>query len=354
MITLLIEGYENRDVATADVVGAYLLAKIDDFILVKVDGTSADIMCKVNPALNKFVTRVRGKNTLYLQLTKALYGYMQSALLWYRMFKECLEGLGYVINPYDPCVANKMINNAQCTICWYVDDTKISHVDSIVVDWMIHNIESKFGKMMVTRGKKHTFVGVDIEFNANGTVTLSMDDYIDECINIYNDEINKSASSPAKGTLFDDNVGQKTEILNESKAEKFHHTMAKLLYVSKRVRIDIDLAVSYLCTRVAPPTEGDEDKLKRVLSYLQGTKRMERIIGMNGLSYIQTWIDASYAIHRDMRGHTGGVISFGTGAAIHNCSKQKINTKSSTESEVVRVSDFLSRTMWASYFLNAQ
>ena len=115
---------------------------------------------------------------------------------------------------------------------------------------------------MVTRGKKHTFVGVDIEFNANSTVTLSMDDYIDECINTYNDEINKSASSPAKGTLFDDNVGQKTEILNESKAEKFHHTMAKLLYVSKRVRIDIDLAVSYLCTRVASPTEGDEDKLK--------------------------------------------------------------------------------------------
>ena len=144
------------------------------------------------------------------------------------------------------------------------------------------------------------------------------------------------------------------EVLNELKAEKFHHTMAKLLYASKRVRIDIDLAVSYLCTRVASPTEGDEDKLKRVLSYLQGTKRMKRIIGMNGLSYIQTWIDASYAIHRDMRGHTGGVISFGTGAAIHNCSKQKINTQSSTEYEVVGVSDFLPYTMWASYFLNAQ
>ena len=142
---------------------------------------------------------------------------------------------------------------------------------------------------MVTRGKKHTFVGIDIEFNANGTVILSMDDYIDECINIYNDEINKSASFPAKGTLFDDNVGQKTEILNESKAEKFHHTTAKLFYVSKRVRIDIDLTVSYLCTRVASPTEGDEDKLRRVLSYLQGTKRMKRIIGLNGLSCIQTW-----------------------------------------------------------------
>ena len=81
---------------------------------------------------------------------------------------------------------------------------------------------------------------------------------------------------------------------------------------------------------------------------------MKREIGMNGLSYIQTWIDASYAIHRDMRGHTGGIVSLGTGAVIHHCSKQKINTKSSAESEVVGVSDFLPYTMWASFFLKAQ
>ena len=77
-------------------------------------------------------------------------------------------------------------------------------------------------------------------------------------------------------------------------------------------------------------------------------------MGMNGSGYLQTWIDASYAIHRDMRGHTGGIISMGKGAVIHGCSKQKINTKSSTESEVVGVSDFLPYTIWASYFLKAQ
>ena len=49
------------------------------------------------------------------------------------------------------------------------------------------------------------------------------------------------------------------------------------------------------------------------MSYLAGTKKMKRVIGMNWLDYIQTWIDASYAIHRDMRGHTGGVIKHGKG-----------------------------------------
>ena len=354
MLSLLIDAHENRDVATADVVGAYLLAIMNDYIIVKISGTTANIMCQVNPQYKDFIVNEKGKPTLYLQLSKALYGCMQSALLWYETFKTCLESLGFELNKYDPCVANKMINGKQCTICWYVDDTKISHVDKNVVDWVINQLEDKFGKMTVTRGTKHTFVGVDIEFLKNGTVQLSMDDYVQECIDKYKDEVRQKATTPAKGDLFDDDEGDLSELLAEDEAEKFHHTTAKLLFLSKRVRIDIDLAVSFLCTRVAAPTKGDREKLIRVLSYLNGTKRMKRIMGANGLDYLQSWTDASYAIHRDMKGHTGGVISMGKGAVIHNCSKQKLNTKSSTESEVVGVSDFLPYTMWASYFLGAQ
>ena len=86
------------------------------------------------------MVKEKNKNTLYLQLTRALYGCMQSALLWYNTFKSCLENMGFKINPYDPCVANKCINEKQCTVCWYVDDTKISHEDKGVVD---HVIQSK-------------------------------------------------------------------------------------------------------------------------------------------------------------------------------------------------------------------
>ena len=94
------------------------------------------------------------------------------------------RGFGFSINPYDPCVANKSIRGKQCTICWYVNDTKISHEDSTVVDWVIEQIEGKFGKMTVTRGRKHTFVGVDIEFTNEQTVKLSMNGFVEECIDI--------------------------------------------------------------------------------------------------------------------------------------------------------------------------
>ena len=60
--------------------------------------------------------------------------------------KECLEELGFKLNHYDPCVVNMTKKGEQCTICWYVDDTKISHRDSEVVDWVIKELEERFGK----------------------------------------------------------------------------------------------------------------------------------------------------------------------------------------------------------------
>ncbi len=45
--------------------------------------------------------------------------------------------------------------------------------------------------MCITRGQKHTFVGVDIKFNNDSTVMLSMDKYVDAYIDIYGHEIKK-------------------------------------------------------------------------------------------------------------------------------------------------------------------
>jgi len=81
---------------------------------------------------------------------------------------------------------------------------------------------------------------------------------------------------------------------------------------------------------------------------------MPRIIGANNLDVLHTWVDASYAIHEDMRSHTGGVMSMGTGCVHHKTGKQKLNTKSSTESEVVGASDYLPWTIWLKLFLEAQ
>ena len=81
---------------------------------------------------------------------------------------------------------------------------------------------------------------------------------------------------------------------------------------------------------------------------------MPRIIGASGLEILQTYVDASYAIHQDMRGHTGGLMSMGRGIIQGKASKQKLNTKSSTESELVGASDYIPWTVWANMFLEGQ
>ena len=55
-----------------------------------------------------------------------------------------------------------------------------------------------------------------------------------------------------------------------------------------------------------------------------------------------------------MRSHTGGTVSFGVGGLLCKSSKQKINTKSSTEAELVGASDYLPNTLWVKMFMEAQ
>ncbi len=74
-----------------------------------------------------------GQKLLYIKLAKALYGMMKSALLLYRKLITELREKGFELNPYDPCVANAIVNGKQITVTWHVDNLKISHVDPRVV-----------------------------------------------------------------------------------------------------------------------------------------------------------------------------------------------------------------------------
>ena len=86
--------------------------------------------------------------------------------------------------------------------------------------------------------------------------------------------------------------------------------------------------------RVSKSDVDDWWKLKRVLAYLKNTIDHVRIIGASSLTQILTLVDASFAVHDDMRSHTGGVTS------------QKSNSKSSCESEVIGVSEYLPYNLW--------
>ena len=99
-----------RKIHTTDEQGAYLHAEIDDFVMIKLQGRIMDILSKMIPEYKKFVVYKNSTVTLYMQLMKALYGCIKFALLWYELFTGELRDMGFKLNPYGECVANKMID----------------------------------------------------------------------------------------------------------------------------------------------------------------------------------------------------------------------------------------------------
>ena len=349
-LTSIIDAIEERDVAITDVKGAYLNAKMKGEVLMKITGKEVDLFCLLDPSLEEFVAIENGKRVLYVQLDKALYGCVQSALLWYELYSSTLQDMGFELNPCDMCVANAIIEGKQCTICWYVDDNKISHVNSKVVDDVIEKIEKKFGKMSQTRGEDHDFLGMNITFK-HKKVKVGMKKHILKAINTFSEDITRDAATPATSYLF---KTREVDKLDEKKAENFHSVVASLLFISRRCRLDIQIAVAFLCTRVSEPDLDDWNKLRRVLQYLRGTIDLTLTIGADDITEMKSWVDVSYGIHDDCKSHTGGVMSWGWGVLLTKCQKQKLNTKSSTEGEIVGVSDFLPNVIWARMFLEAQ
>ena len=111
------------------------------------------------------------------------------------------------------------------------------------------------------------------------------------------------------------------------------------------------VALSFLGKRTSKADVDDWVKLERLLSYLYDTKRMPLTVGIDNLSVVKWWADASFAVHRDMKSHTGVLASLGRGAIYARSAAQKLNTTSSTEGEVVAGSEALAQALWTSSFL---
>ena len=92
--------------------------------------------------------------------------------------------MGFKINPYGPCVANKMVNGHQMTICWHVDDLKVSHKDENAVTALAEKIAEIYGpKTTVSCRKVHKYLGMDIDWaSVLGTIIVSIIKYLHKVI----------------------------------------------------------------------------------------------------------------------------------------------------------------------------
>jgi hypothetical protein len=342
---------------TIDIPGAFMHVDIDELIHVRLEGPMAELLTRVDPdKYRTYLSKENGKDVLYVELQKALYGMLQASLLFWENLTEFLtQELGFEVNPYDSCVVNKIIDGKQCTILWHVDDLKLSHVKQEVLEEVADKINARYGQqtpIVVHRGKIHDYLGMTIDYSEEGKVKFMMFDYVENLLEEAPADMDGVAVTPAALELF--TVNDDAEPLDDDRAETFHRLTAKQLYLCKRARPDLQPTVAFLTTRVVRPTVDDWRKLSRSIRYLRGSKELFLTLEADEGIDVKWWIDASFAVHPDMRSHTGNTMSLGKGSVYSTSKKQRINTKSSTEAELVGVDDSMPLVIWTRNFLVAQ
>ena len=363
-LSSMIDAKEDRKVITCDIPGAFMQANIDKQLFLKFDGNLVELLIQVDPTYQPYVTYEGKQPVLYMELNKALYGTLQAALLfWQKLSAFLIDKHGFEWNEYDLCIINKMIEGKQCTIAWYVYEIKMSHAKQEVLENLLTSLNEEFGKeapLTVTQGTVHNYLGMTFDYTILGKVKITMPHFVQGVLDECPEDLMKGPSStPAANHLF--NVDPECDKLSNEKASRFHHLTAKCLYLSKRAQPDLQTAVLFLTTRVCKPVEDDYKKPGECLQYLRDNNKIPLTLEINNSGILYWWVDASFAVHPDMKSHSGATVSLGggRGGGGGGCPfslslRQCINTQSLTEAELVRVNDTMYLVIWSQLFLEAQ
>ena len=158
LVTMAIAAHEGRQVMTIEVETAYLNAKMieDKPVYMQIGPLVTAILAQLDEKFEKYQD---SKEAIIVKLNKALYGCVESAVLWYKDLRATLEADGYKVNSYDLCVFNKDYKGTQITVIFHVDDLRGARVLTHTLEDLYDVIVRIYEKVRVTRGKKDSYFG---------------------------------------------------------------------------------------------------------------------------------------------------------------------------------------------------
>lgn len=348
LMALAIAGSEGRKCAAMDIGNAYLEADMgDEEVFIELDAITAKMLTKLFPELQ---CKVNENGKIVAKLAKALYGCVVSARLWYNRLRAVLEKMGFKANDYDQCVFNTMRGGKQITICVYVDDLLVTSLLDENITWVFDELSKVFKKVKIQDGESFEYVSLEIH-QRNRQISIRMEKYIKNLLDEWKNQDGRDAS-PASPNLFKRDPNSPK--LGDNDREVFHRMVAKLLYLAKRVAPDILLAVNFLAGFVKEPTQEDEMNLDRVFRYLRGSKDRSISYWRGAEIKISTYIDAAFACHEEQKSRSGCVLMCAGSFVGAWSSKQSVNAFSSTEAELIALSEDCSWVLWAKHWLESQ
>ncbi len=315
------------------------------FLNADITGTEIKVHMRLNRVLTAMLVLiylnnaqfVEERGTSVVELDKALYGCVEAAALWYDNLCTITKEDVFSSNPYDPCVYNKIgMDDTQITVVMHVDDLLITSLNDDEHERSEKNMRKVYREIKVSKGITTDYVGMTFNYIIPKQVSITMEN-IDRSI-LSECGVWPPRAPPAAATLFDTRDAPKAT----AEEVKFFRTfVAKLLYLSKRVRPECLAAVAFLTARVHEVDEDDMGKLRRLIGYLRATQNRGIMLRIGDNVAVCAYTDASYMVHKSSgKSHTGCAIVLGYARVLAaRSSKQKIVTKFSTEAELVGLSD---------------
>ena len=315
-----IAAHEHREIATIDIGGAFLHAKMDKSVAtvrMRLDRLLTEMVVELDKTYKRYVSN---QGTLVVELDRALYGCVEAAVLWYNCITDTLKDYGFTPNAYDCCVLNKEDPRGQITVVLHVDDLLITCTDNKQIEELNQMLMVRYGETKLKQGKVLDYLGMTFDFLTEGEVSITMDGAVNDIIE--SGGVHEPRATPAATTLFDVRDAPKA---TKEEGEYFHSHVAKLLYVAKRVKPEMLTAVAFLSTRVNCCDMDDLAKLKRLLGYLFATSKRGITLRIGEEMTVRAYIDAAYGVHTSSgKSHTGCAIVLGDGGPVFSAPYQAI------------------------------
>jgi hypothetical protein len=282
-----------------------------------------------------------------LKLRKALYGLRRSPLLWQQHLTQTLRDLGFKTIPEEPCV---MLKDG-VIVFFFVDDIIWAYRKERVAEARkaMASLQQKYN--MTVLGEPKWFLGIHIIRNrAKRTIWLTQDAYIDKIAHQYGVDLEtKIPETP----MAEEELLPATCQADQRSIERYQKKVGSILFAATSTRPDVAFAAARLARFNQNPDQTHHKAADRVLQYLHGTRSLG--IRLGGTRFLKSFLcasDASYADNTtDRKSSQGYVMMLFGGPIAWKATKQPTVTTSSTEAELIALSQTAKEAIFASRIL---
>jgi hypothetical protein len=370
MSMLHIAAAKDYELAAYDCEGAFLGTPVDHSkdgrMFIRIPKQIVSFWLELKPEAKRFVSP---NGCMYMELNKYLYGLHASSNRFHEHFKGILTCGGFKKSVPDPCLFVKP-GRDPTAVGIHVDDMIVMAPSLKYLKLVEERVEPHF--KLVKNYDDFSYLGMSIKRNrAKRTIDINMEGHLADIIGKFAPPDLKPADTPAPTSLFvddpdppsADNVGGKVTLsddehrratrdwqrrnqpLDPERKAIFHSCVMSLMFPARLARGDFLLPVNYLSTKVAKPTERHYAAMMRVLRYVKGSLNRGITLGGDKIEPV-VYADASDKVHDDGRGHGGLFMTLGRGPVFSRSTKLRLITLSSTESELLIVSDSTCYILW--------